>query len=168
MHTNAVQLAFTIVTALAVLMQAFVLLGMLIALKAALGRLDQVTTKAEEHALPALETARHLLEEVTPKLKVAAQNVMELSETLRTRTATVSDTVDDLLKKAEGQVDRVDEMVTGTLDSIAHATATVQKAVVTPVRQVSAILSGLRVGFDVLRSRNHHTTPAPADGDQFV
>jgi FAD/FMN-containing dehydrogenase len=162
-----VYIVFTAVTAAGVLMQAFVLLGMLFALRVAMRRVDEVTSKAEEHALPALAAAHKLLEDVSPKLKVAAQNLMEVSETLRSKSVTVTDAVDDLLKKTEVQVERVDEMVTGTLNSIAHATATVQKAVVTPVRQVGAVLSGLRAGFDVLRSRENQVHAA-ADGDHFV
>lgn len=162
-----VYIVFTAVTALGVLMQALVLLGMLVAMKGALGRLDQVSKLAEEHVLPALAAAQHLLEDVSPKLKVAADNVMQMSQTLRTQSVHVSDTVDDLLKKTEAQAVRADEMVTGTLNSIAHATATIQHAVLVPVRQVGAVLNGLRVGLDVLRSKER-TTHAAADGDHFV
>ena len=162
-----VYILFTAVTAAGVVMQALVLLGMLFAIKAALSRLDEVTKQAQEHALPALATARHLLDEVSPKLKVAAQNVLEVSHTLKHESTHVSGAVDELLKKAEVQVDRVDEMVTGTLNSIAYATATVQKAVSTPMRQVGAVLSGLRAGFDVLRSKDREAHAA-ADGDHFV
>lgn len=162
-----VYIAFTAVTAISVLIQALVLLGIYVAMKTAIRRMDEVTKKAEEHALPALATARHLLDEIAPKLKIAAQNALEVSETLKTRSVIVADAVDDLMQKAEVQVDRVDEMVTGTLNSIAHATATVQKAVVTPVRQVGAVLSGLRAGFDVLRSKERPAA-ASADGDPFV
>ncbi|MGC2496197.1 MAG: hypothetical protein WA374_00550 [Acidobacteriaceae bacterium] len=162
-----VYILFTAVTAAGVVMQALVLLGMLFAIKAALGRLDEVTKQAQEHALPALATARHLLDEVSPKLKVAAQNVLEVSHTLKHESTHVSGAVDELLKKAEAQVDRVDDMVTGTLDSIAYATSTVQRAVVTPMRQVGAVLSGLRAGFDVLRSKDRNSHEG-ADGDPFV
>jgi hypothetical protein len=79
----------------------------------------------------------------------------------------VAAAVDDLLKKAAVQADRVDEMVTGTLNSVAHATATMQKAVSGPVRQVGAVLNGLRAGFDVLRSKEREVH-ASADGDHFV
>jgi methyl-accepting chemotaxis protein len=162
-----VYIVFTAVTAAGVVMQALVLLGMLFAVKAAMARLDDVTKQAQEHALPALATARHFLEEVSPKLKVAAQNVLEVSETLKHESTHVTGAVDELLKKAEVQVDRVDEMVTGTLDSIAYATATVQRAVVSPMRQVGAVLSGLRAGFDVLRSKDRNSHEG-ADGDHFV
>ncbi|MGA7523445.1 MAG: hypothetical protein WBW84_13390 [Acidobacteriaceae bacterium] len=162
-----VLILFTALTAAAFLMQAIALLVMAAAAKAAVKRLNEVTKEAQEHALPALATARHLLDEVSPKLKVAAQNVLEVSQTLKHESTHVSGAVDILLKKAEGQVDRVDEMVTGTLNSIAYATSTVERAVTTPMRQVGAVLSGLRAGFDVLRrkDRNSH---AGADGDPFV
>ena len=158
---------FAAVIAGAVLMQALVLLGMLFAAKSALRRVGEVSKKVEEQALPILATSRQLLEEVSPKLKVATQNVLEVSHTLRTESVRVAVSVDDLLKKASVQVDRVDDMVTGTLNSVAHATATVQKAVSGPVRQVGAVLSGLRAGLDVLRNKEREVH-ASADGDHFV
>jgi uncharacterized protein YoxC len=115
-----------------------------------------------------------LLEEVSPKLKVAAQNALEVSQTakevsltVRAESTKMAGALDDLLQKAAVQADRVDEMVTGTLDSVAHATATVQKAVSGPVRQVNAVLNGLRAGFEVLRSKEREAHAA-ADGDHFV
>ena len=169
-----VYILFTAVTALGVMLQALVLLLMFFALKGALGRLNEVSKKAEENVIPLLATSRSLLEEVSPKLKVAAQNALEVSQTarevsltLKTESQNVAAAVDDLLKKAAVQADRVDEMVTGTLNSVAHATATVQKAVSGPVRQVGAVLNGLRAGFDVLRSKEREVH-ASADGDHFV
>jgi hypothetical protein len=65
------------------------------------------------------------------------------------------------------QADRVDEMVTGTLNSVANATEAVQKAVSGPVRQVGAVLNGLRAGLDVLRNKGRDAHASP-DGDHFV
>jgi len=162
-----VYIVFTAITAVGVMMQALVLLGMLVALKGALKRLNQISQVAEEHVLPTLAATRSLLEEISPKLKVTVQNVLEVSQTVRTQTAQVNGAVDDLLKKAEVQAARVDEMVTGTLNSLAHATESLQRALALPIRQVGAVLSGLRAGFDVLRSREREVHAA-ADGDQFV
>lgn len=162
-----VYIVFTAVTALGVLMQALVLLGMLLALKGALSRLNEVSKLAELHVVPTLAAGRKLLDDVTPQLKVAAENVLEVSQTLRRQSAEVSGTVDALRRKTEVQAERVDEMVTGTLNSIAHATAVVQRVVAVPVRQVEAVLNGLRAGFDVLRSKEPEAH-ASADGDHFV
>jgi hypothetical protein len=169
------------VTAGAVLLQALVLVGMLFALKGALGRLNEVSKKAEENVLPLLATSRTLLEEVSPKLRVAAQNALEISQTAKeisvkaremSETAKAESTrivavLDDVLERVAVQTDRVDEIVTGTLDSVVHATSTLQKAVSGPVRQVNAVLNGLKAGFDVLRSKEREAHAA-ADGDHFV
>ncbi len=169
-----IYVTFTAVTAAGVLLQAFVLLGMLFALKSALGRLDQVSKLAEEHVVPTLVSARSMIEEIAPKIKTAVQNVvdasqqvLEVSHKLKDQSAQVGETLDDLLKKTEVQVERVDEMVTGTLNTVAHATATLQHAVITPVRQIGALLNGLRAGLDVLRGRDREAHAA-ADGDHFV
>jgi len=159
-----IYITFTAVTALGVLMQALVLLGMLLALKGALSRLDEVSKLAEQHVLPTLAAARHLVEEIAPKVKVAADNVAEASQTLRTESQHVTSTLDDLLKKTEMQADRIDEMVTATLNTIGHATSTMQRVVVTPARQVSAVLNGLRAGLDVLWHKEHE--PHIRNGDR--
>lgn len=167
-------IALTAVTAVAVLMQAVILLGMMAALKKALQQVTEITKKAEETALPVLESTRDLLKDVSPKLKVAAQNLLEVSATakdvgnrVRDESGKMAVLLDDVVTKASVQANRVDEIVTGTLSSVAHATATLQRAVSGPVRQAGAVLNGLRAGFDVLRKKEHEVHAA-ADGDHFV
>lgn len=153
MQVSWVYILFTALVAVGVLLQACVLLGMLIAMRAGMKRMAKIATMAEEHAIPALTTAKQILDELSPKLKIAAANVAEASETLREQAKNVNETMDGLLKKTEEQANRVDEMITGTLNSVAHATATVQRVVGVPVRQINAMLNGLRAGFGVLRTR---------------
>lgn len=173
-----IYITFTAVTAVGVMMQALVLLGMLFALKGALGRLNEVSKKAEEHVLPVLQSTRSLLEEVSPKLKVAAQNALEVTQTARevsvtarNESAKLAAALDDVLQRAAVQTSRLDEIVTAALNSVAHATGMVQRAVATPVRQVAALLNGLRAGFDVLRRKEHDAEQEAvhaAEGDHFV
>jgi len=177
-----VYIAFTAVTAGGVLLQALVLLFMLFAVRGALKHFSELSKKAEEHAVPVLESTKELLKDLSPKLKVATQNLVEVSQTAKEvsqNAKEVSNTVkaestqiavalNDVLQRASVQVDRVDEMVTGTLSSVAHATATLQKAVSGPARQVGALLSGLRAGFDVLRKKDNNGVQAPADSDHVA
>lgn len=167
MQGSWVFILFTALIAVAMLVQAGVLVGMFFAAKASLKRVESLAAVAEQHAVPALVAAKSLLDAVSPKLKIAAENVAAVSETLRTQTQNVNQTLDDVLKKTEAQAERVDEMITGTLNAVADATAAVQRAVTAPVRQVNALLNGLRVGMDVLRGRNREAHAA-ADGDHFV
>jgi hypothetical protein len=181
-------IALIVIVAVGVALQAGVLLGMFIGLRKALRRVDEVTKLAEEHVIPTMASAKILLQEISPKLKVAAQNMVVVSEravvisqhaaivseqaasisqTFREKSEEVGATLDDLLQKTEVQASRVDEMVTGTLDTIAFATAAFQRAVSGPARQVGAVLNGLRAGLGALRSRDPESHAA-ADGDHFV
>jgi len=175
MHLDIPVWLFPAVTTAAVLMQALVLLGMLIVLRGAVKRLNEVVRKAEEDALPVLAHSRQLLEEISPKLKVAAQNALEVSQTARevsltvkTESARLAGALDDLLKRAAVQTERLDDIVTSALNGVAQATAMVQKAVSVPVRQMSAVLNGLRAGLGVLRNKDRQVHAAAADGDHFV
>ncbi|HZD50648.1 MAG TPA: hypothetical protein VE178_18030 [Silvibacterium sp.] len=156
---------FTAITSLGVLMQAAVLLAMYLAVRRLTVRLHVITDELRPHVLPTVAIAHDLIEEVAPKLKVAATNVMEASHVLRTEADHVNVTLDEILKKASVHANRVDEMVTASIDSAAHATQAVQHAFSVPVRQVSALFAGLKAGFDVLRGGNH-SSPRPVE-DEF-
>lgn len=187
---------FIVATLVGIILQAAVLLGMLMAARAAMKRVNQVTELAQEHAVPLLRTARRMLEENSdnvktivgkvkdttttvadaaskhveptmatirrtvdensPRVKIIIDNVAEMTETIKSESSHVGETLDALLRKTEHQADRVDEMVSGTLNSISHATATLQKAVVLPVRQVGAVVNGLRAGLGTLFRQNNH------------
>jgi methyl-accepting chemotaxis protein len=146
---------FTGITCFGVLLQAFVLLGMYLALRRTTNRLHAVTEELRPHVLPAVATARNLIEESAPKLKEAVNDVVAASHTLRTQAEHVTATLDDVLAKANAQANKVDGMVTASIDSAAYATQAVQHAFSVPVRQASALFAGIKAGFDVLRGRNH-------------
>ncbi len=167
MQVSWVYILFTALVAVGVLLQGCVMLGMLIAVRSALKRAESLSKMAEEHVIPTMATAREILQDVSPKLRLAAQNVVEASQTVRVQTVHLNEELDQILKKAEAQIDRVDEMVTGTLNTVSHATATMQRAVAAPVRQANALWSGFRAGLDVLLSRERQNHSA-ADGDHFV
>ena len=194
---------FVVATLVGIILQAGVLLGLLLAARAAMKRVDQVTELAQQHVVPLLVTARRVAEENSPNVKTIIANVkdtsttvseaakkhveptmatvrrivdenspnvkvivgnvtetshkmVDVAKTLKEESSHIGETLDALLKKTEQQADRVDEMVTGTLNTISHATATLQRAVTAPVRQVGAVISGLRAGFGKLRNHNHH------------
>ncbi len=144
---------FTAVTALGVLLQAFVLLAMYLAIRKAVSKMHAVTDEFKVHALPAVATARGLLEDVSPKLKVAASNLVEASHSLRYQADHVNSTVDELLNRTNVQIARVDEMTTAVLNTVAHATNVLQHAAAGPLRQISGVFMGVKAGFDVLRRK---------------
>jgi hypothetical protein len=157
---------FTAVTAISVLIQAGVLLGMFIAMRKAMAKMMGVVDEVKTQALPAIASSKELLEDIAPKLKVATANLTEVSHTLRHETTHVSEIVDELLAKVNAQVNRVDGMVTATFDAVDRATGSVEGAISTSGKRFSGVINGVRTGVRVFlgtrRRSSFHDAEAAA------
>ncbi|WP_158748932.1 hypothetical protein [Acidobacterium sp. S8] len=161
-NPQIVLIIFTAFTSVGVLIQAFVLLGMFIALRKATNKVHDLSDQLKQHLIPALSHSRNLLEDISPKIKVATSNLVVASEVIRTQAEHLNKTMSHVTDVAETQVTRVDEMATAVLDGLTQATAAVQHGISTPLKQVSGVLNGLRAGLEVLRKKE---TPAHVGND---
>jgi len=158
---------FTAVTSVGVLIQAFVLLGMYFAVRKTTDELHVLSDQLKQHLVPTLSTARNLVEDISPKAKVAASNLVEASNILRAQAEHINKTVTQVADIAQAQAERVDEMATAVLDGISQATAAVQHGIASPLKQVSGVVNGLRAGLEVLRKKER-PTHVEEDGGNFV
>jgi hypothetical protein len=164
MHTDTqiVELVFTIVTGLGVLMQAGVLLAMFLGLRETHKKIHALTEKIEEHVLPLMHNSRGLMQDLTPQVKQIASNLVDVSNTLKTQTENVKTVVEDVTERTRKQTARADGMVTGALNTLAHAGAAVERGISAPLRQVSGVLNGLRAGIDTLRVKEGSVVKPPS------
>jgi hypothetical protein len=161
---------FDILTAaitVGVLIQAGVLIGMYIAVRKAVKEASELSAQVKQHVLPVVTVARGLVEDISPKLKVATANLVEVSTTLRTQTEHLNKAVRDVTGMAQAQAVRVDEMATAVLDGVTNATAAVQHSVATPLKQVVGVLNAVRAGVEALRKKDR-PTHVEHDGGNFV
>lgn len=158
---------FIAVTALGVLMQACVFAGMFFISLRAWRRADALSEEMKAQVLPLLISTRHLLEDVSPRIKEAMGNLTVASEELRSQAENINSTLSSIADKTRLQADRIDNMVTGALNGVNHAANAVQQAVSVPARQISGVFNGLRAGLDTLLSRDRKSH-VPEDKDMFV
>jgi G3E family GTPase len=59
----------------------------------------------------------------------------------------------DAADRLRGQVVHADRILTNTLEAVEDAGIQLRKSVLQPVKKASALLSGIKVGLDILRSR---------------
>lgn len=158
---------FTAISSIGILLQAIVLVSVYFGIRKAIVQVTKLVEEAREHVVPLLATSRSVADDLSPKIKVIATNITEVTHSVRSQTAHINSAVDDVVNRSQKQAARVDGMVTGTLDGINAATASVKEGISAPVRQVSGFVNGLRAALDVLlqRERPHHSK---ADSDLFV
>ena len=144
---------FTAVTAAGVLLQAFVLLAIFIALRKPMAEFRQIAQQVKDKALPAIDSARILLEDVGPKLRVATSNLEEVSHTLRQQAGHLNQTVESLLNRTDAQIRRVDDMVTAVFNAVDQGSRALENAVSIPARRFTGVINGVRAGVETLVGR---------------
>jgi hypothetical protein len=150
--------AFVVVAALAIVIQAGILAGMFFTMKKTSARMEDVASKVEDRALPLLDSAKTILDDSGPRLKEITANMAEISTRLRGQAERMDVTFSDLVDRTHLQVIRVDELVSRTLDKVEETTEMVQTTVVTPVKQMSAIMQGLSAGIGSYLARRRKAT----------
>lgn len=156
-------IVFTAVTAAGVLLQAFVLLAIFFALRKSMSDFRAIANEMKDKVLPAVASARSLLEDVSPKLKVATANLAEVSHTLRQQADHLNQTVESVLNKTDAQVSRVNEMVSAVFNAVDQGSRALENAVSAPARRVTGVINGVRAGVEVLVGRRR---PAPRNGNE--
>jgi hypothetical protein len=164
---------FTAVTAAAVVLQALVLVGILIALHKSSSRVEALAEEIRGKALPAIDTAQTIMNNSREKLDTILTNVQETSTVVRGQMDRLDKTLNDVVDRARLQVIRADELVTRTIDQVEEATEAVHQTVVSPVRQISGILQGVSVGVEAfLRGRSGRRRTGDGvgvpDDDMFI
>ncbi len=103
---------------------------------------------------------------MTPRIRAITANVHTASERLRDQVDHIDSVVGDVTGKTRRQVSRIDNMVTDTLDAIAHGTRVVQDNVMAPLRQVGGWMTTIRAGMDILRPGERRSRRSHARSDE--
>jgi methyl-accepting chemotaxis protein len=166
---------FIALTGIAVLLQAFVLLAMYLAMRKSGERIEALAAEVKTKVLPTVERAQEMLTEVQPRLLIIAENLQEATNTMRAQVQRVDATVNDVVDRARLQVIRADELLTRTLDRAEQTSDMVHKTVISPVRQISGLMQGITVGLEFLfggrgrrnGDRREERRPVPQD-EMFI
>jgi methyl-accepting chemotaxis protein len=140
-------IVFIAIAALAIVLQAAILFALYQTGKKTSERVEALAQRFEQEAVPALSSARELLAENGPKIRDILTNLSETTTILREKAAAASATADVAIDRARQQVLRADELATRTLDRVESTTDAIHSIVNAPIRQVSAIVTGLFAGL---------------------
>jgi len=146
---NNLLTAFIALTAFAVVIQAGILIALYLAVRKSTERMEAMTLEMKSKALPTLENAQSLLIELRPKIETVAANVAESSTMVRAQLGRIDATLSDVLDRTRLQVIRADELLNRTMDKVEETSEVVHRTVVSPLRQVSGLMSAITTGVEV-------------------
>ncbi len=110
-------------------------------------RLKEIAEELHQKAVPVLTNTNELLTEIRPKLQTTIENMVVTSTTVREQAERMNVTLNDIVDRTRLQVIRADELVSRTMDRVEETTEAVHHVVLSPVRQLSAMMTGLMAGI---------------------
>ena len=164
-------IVFIVVTALAVVIQAGVLVSLYISVKKTSSRVESIAGDLQQRAAPALDAATAILNNSRGNLQTLTENLAVTSTSLRNQVERVETTMGDIIDRTRLQVIRADEMVSRTLDRVEETSEFVQHTVISPVKQLAGLVSGLTVGLDAFFRRRkgpQRSQPQTEDEELFI
>jgi hypothetical protein len=148
---------FIIFTAVAVMIQAGILVALFVVVRKTTGRVEKLASEVNTKALPLIETTHALLVEVKPRIIDIVANADESAHIARAQMERLDATVSDIVDRTRLQVIRADELVNRTMDRVEETTEMVHRTVVSPIRRLSGLVQGLSAGLEFFlgRKRRH-------------
>jgi hypothetical protein len=149
---------FIIFTAIAVIIQAGILVALFAAVRKTASRVETLATEVSTNAVPTLKTAQEMLIELRPRVQDIVANVEHSARLARTQVERIDATVSDVVDRTRLQVIRADELVNRTLDRVEETSDMVHRTVVSPIRQVAGVLQGVSAGLEFFLGRKRRNS----------
>lgn len=150
-----------IVTCVALLIQVIILTALFFEFRRVMGSVTRLTNDLQTRVGPILTRVQILLDDVQPKISSMVSDASHVVYLARGQAQKVDRVFTDAADRLRGQLTHMDRILTGTLETIENTGAQIRHSFWRPVQKASALVTGIKVGLDFLRSRR--TRPGPSD-----
>ncbi len=172
MSTETAITVFIAIAALALVFQGIALWGIRNSMRTASTRIDTVSADLQKE----IEVFTAGLSELLEILKPLAQNIQTIQQHVAATTETVHKRVKDLdgflqdsTDAARLQIARIQDLVETVSKQVEETFYIIQKGLLTPVTEASAIVRGVKVGLEIfLRGRQRPTHASHQDEEMFI
>lgn len=148
---------FTIVVAVALLMETLVIAVMFIALRRLTGRVEQIADRVQGRVFPLISEFQLRIEKLQPRISSAVVEASELLHSARKQAERTDRVITETTDRLRIKLVQADQQITGTLELIEDTGSRVRRAVFAPVRSIKALTAGIHTGISVYRTRFRQT-----------
>jgi uncharacterized protein YoxC len=144
---------FSIIAAIALVVQVGILIGLFMQLKKTTAAINRMVTDLHTRMGPILTRTQILLDETQPKISALVEDASQVVYLARSQAQKVDRVMTEAADRLRGQLVRADRILTGALEAVEDAGTQVRRSFWGPVQKASALVQGIKIGLDVLRSR---------------
>jgi hypothetical protein len=154
---------FVVVTTLAVVTQMVVLVAMYLQYRRTSERMARIATDLQARLTPILSRLQVFVDDTQPRVTAMVTDAAEIVHLARGQAQKVDRVFSEAVDRLRNQLIHVDQILTGTLETIETAGSRIRHTVWGPVQQASALIKGIQAGLEFFRARRR---PAERSVDQ--
>lgn len=153
MRLETILLIFTILVAIALLIQAIAVFLIYRKVAALTETVDRLIKQRIASILAAANELVVSFKPIVENIKVINNNLTSISAIARERVSEVGQFVGETTDTARLQVAKIDDLISNTTSRFDEVAGLLQRGIMTPIIEISALVKGVRAGFDFLISR---------------
>ena len=159
---------FIIVVTLSVIGQAAMLVGIYLSVGRLSRQVARVRADVKVMIDPITSNIAEILEGARANIDKFGSNLVTLTEMTRDRAGHLDSLVSEVSDRARLQVLRIDHVIQDTINRIEETTRVVQRNVLVPIQEASALIRGVRSGLEFFFDRrSQHPGTKPAGEEQL-
>lgn len=154
---------FVVVAAVAIVIQVAILSALFFQMRRTMERLDRFTSDLQSRVGPILTRVQILLDDTQPKISELVADAAHVVYLARGQAQKMDRVFTEASDRLRGQLVAADRILTGALETVEEAGTQFRRNVWKPMQKVSAVVTGIKVGLDLLRSRRSRHSSHPDD-----
>jgi hypothetical protein len=144
---------FSIVAAIALVIQVVMLTLLFFQMRRTSENVNRLVGDLQTRVGPILTRVQILLDDTQPKISSMVTDASHIVYLARGQAQKIDRVVTDAADRLRGQLVHADRILTGTLEAVEDAGFKFKQNFWRPVQKASALVQGIKVGLDLLRSR---------------
>lgn len=156
------QNSLAIVVVVALVLQVGILIALLLQTRRTMSRVEKAVSDLHSRAGPLLTRVQILLDDTQPKISTMVTDAAHIVYLARGQAQKVDRVFTDAADRLRGQLLHVDRILTGTMEAVEDAGTQFRQSFWRPMQKASALVQGIKVGLDLLRSRRAPRRPDEA------
>ena len=156
---------FVVVTALAVLLQAIVIIAIFIQLRRTAARVEKTLADFNTKVTPLVSRVQILVDDISPRISGIVADASEITRLARGEAQKLDRILSEALERLRMQLIHVDHILTGAMEAVEEAGSHLRQTVWGPVVKATALIRGVQAGIDFFRTvrQRRDRVEAPAE-----
>jgi len=154
---------FSIISAIALVVQVVILTALLFQMRRTTDNLNRLMSELQSRVGPILTRLQILLDDTQPKISSMVNDASHIVYLARGQAQKVDRVFTEAADRLRGQLLHADRILTGTMEAMEEAGSQIKHSFWRPVQKASALVQGIKVGLDLLRSRRRSASRSRND-----